>query len=839
LVRGTPTTLTGTLGDVQVNYVADSVSLTGYLDSTGLVSPAPVPIPTTRIQYDVLNNAGNGSIFEFRVDYEAGVTVIGASDPEGFFDGAGNRQTFWAGLAVAELFDAGFGTYNYDGPNGSEWEIEYQSDHVTWRQLGNGFFPDTATGATEFGFNPTFALYFPPDTALDLQPASVAGRSAAGGPVSSNGRVLSAIADPGIEIDSFPDSRALVGIQLPDGAVENLLLSGPTTVEVHLGNLADTDGDAREQVPTEMVQLELTGLNPTLGLVSLRLRDPSLPPFRRSTGQIEENVNNTPGILDVPPFAPGGTADSFFDVFFEVEVGGQILHSEHPSRMESTISHKPPSQGTAYDKPPGMIPLLDEQGNPTGISIVQASHVPSPGDIEVDIFPDSFAVVDLVTPAGTETLTLSGPTTVEVEIESVADSDGDGREQVPTEIVQMDLTGDSSFGPVTLRLREASQSPFARSTGEIEETTNTQVGRLDLPPFASEGTADSFFDVFFEIEVMGATFHNVTPKRLRRVIDYKPPKWGQMYESPETIPLFDEKGNPTGVSIGANRHAPDPKEIDFFPDTLADIEIIFPDGQSETVRLRGPTTVEVDLAAIGDPDVDTREQVPTEMVQLELRGESSLGPVTLRLRDPSISPFMRSIGEIEEQANLTPSILDIRPFTEAGTADSFFDVFFEIEVGEATYHNEDAKRFSATITHKPPRGGDVYESPVPTGLFDENNEPAGVTIGASKHVPVPDRDGDGVLDDEDNCPDWPNPDQDDADRNGIGDECECGDQNGDGTVDVNDILAINAAIFDPSQVTDLCDTNDDQLCNVQDILGANAKIFGAKAYCSRYPTPLP
>jgi hypothetical protein len=56
---------------------------------------------------------------------------------------------------------------------------------------------------------------------------------------------------------------------------------------------------------------------------------------------------------------------------------------------------------------------------------------------------------------------------------------------------------------------------------------------------------------------------------------------------------------------------------------------------------------------------------------------------------------------------------------------------------------------------------------------------------------------------------------------------------------VNDILAINAAIFDPSLATPLCDTNDDDQCDVQDILGANAKIFGAPAYCARYPTPAP
>ena len=111
LIRGTETHLNGSLGDVQVNYVDDAtfpVSLPGC--PAGLVTGASIPVK--RVQYDLLNNAGNGSIFTFRVDYTPGTTVIGAADPQGFYDSAGVKQTYWGGLAYATLFDNGFGTYN-------------------------------------------------------------------------------------------------------------------------------------------------------------------------------------------------------------------------------------------------------------------------------------------------------------------------------------------------------------------------------------------------------------------------------------------------------------------------------------------------------------------------------------------------------------------------------------------------------------------------------------------------------------------------------------------------------------------------------------------------------
>jgi hypothetical protein len=102
---------------------------------------------------------------------------------------------------------------------------------------------------------------------------------------------------------------------------------------------------------------------------------------------------------------------------------------------------------------------------------------------------------------------------------------------------------------------------------------------------------------------------------------------------------------------------------------------------------------------------------------------------------------------------------------------------------------------------------------------------------------APDRDCDGIDDAFDLCPDWAWSAEVDTDGNGIGNQCECGDQNGDGRVNVIDLVAINTAIFNPSQVTVLCDTNEDGLCNVVDIVGANLKIFGAPAWCSRFPEP--
>ena len=108
-------------------------------------------------------------------------------------------------------------------------------------------------------------------------------------------------------------------------------------------------------------------------------------------------------------------------------------------------------------------------------------------------------------------------------------------------------------------------------------------------------------------------------------------------------------------------------------------------------------------------------------------------------------------------------------------------------------------------------------------------------------APQLDAEADGVPDASDNCPAWPNPSQSDVDANGTGDDCECGDQNGDGTVNVSDIVAINRAIFRSEPASALCDANGDGLCNVSDMLAVNREIYspGSTSTCGRRPVPGP
>jgi len=371
-----------------------------------------------------------------------------------------------------------------------------------------------------------------------------------------------------IEIDRFTNTIAQLTLCLPTGAQEEITASGPTTIHVFVGpqgQANDSDNNGRDDVATEMVLLSLTG-NSSLGPVHIGLRPITKHPFLPSRGYIEELANTLPGRLDVPPFAPSGLALSEFFLYLEVTIqtpnGPVVLHNHVAKRMRAVIDHKPPGPGTIYEFP-DRIALFDENEQPTGIEICRTRHIPVPPEPEIDHFPNSVAQVTLCRLDGTEVedLELDGPTTVHVFIGpqgQADDSDGDGRDDSRTEMVLMNLTGNSSMGPVTMRLRDISQHPFQSSGGYIEELVNTQPGRLDLPPFAPAGQAESFFDVYVEVVIQTPNgplrLHNDRPKRMRAIIDHKPPGPGTIYEFPEVIPLLTEDEQPSGFTICKSRH---------------------------------------------------------------------------------------------------------------------------------------------------------------------------------------------------------------------------------------------------------------------------------------------
>jgi len=127
-------------------------------------------------------------------------------------------------------------------------------------------------------------------------------------------------------------------------------LSGPASQRVHfagaaVGSASDSDADGRDEVDAELVDLNLTGIDPVVGSVQMRLNTD-----QSSTGRIEERVNNTPGVLDVPPYAASGTADSFFDVWIEIELPdlGMCFRSSGPIRLTGVIDHVPPLGSDVY-----------------------------------------------------------------------------------------------------------------------------------------------------------------------------------------------------------------------------------------------------------------------------------------------------------------------------------------------------------------------------------------------------------------------------------------------------------------------------------------------------------
>ncbi len=99
-----------------------------------------------------------------------------------------------------------------------------------------------------------------------------------------------------------------------------------------------------------------------------------------------------------------------------------------------------------------------------------------------------------------------------------------------------------------------------------------------------------------------------------------------------------------------------------------------------------------------------------------------------------------------------------------------------------------------------------------------NNIVCGCTDGFSTFAvgTLIDTDSDFTPDLLDNCPEIPNIFQQDADEDGIGDACECGDFDGNGFVNTLDARLIQRHVVGEIAASALCDTTGDRNCNTSD-----------------------
>ena len=171
--------------------------------------------------------------------------------------------------------------------------------------------------------------------------------------------------------DNLP-SGALVGIDLNGDCVADtsVVLGGP--VIVHRSDPRDdsaqfpglrTMDTHMDVMDTEMLSLNLTGG----GMSLVAGVGYGHTPLRHTRGAIAEQL--------VDPTM----ADSFFDVFFEMDLGGgQLVYNHQPLRVESELTCLPPNAN--YIHPTGCLPLFSApDGGEFVANLVSANHFTYPG----------------------------------------------------------------------------------------------------------------------------------------------------------------------------------------------------------------------------------------------------------------------------------------------------------------------------------------------------------------------------------------------------------------------------------------------------------------------------
>ena len=142
--------------------------------------------------------------------------------------------------------------------------------------------------------------------------------------------------------DTIPATCAAVGIDLnlDNVADTTLMMCGPVSISRSdplnaSVNFPTVTGPAGHVGP-DVIDTEIVSMNLTGGGASLRAGAGGVPALDPSLGAIAETSDNT-------------LADSFFDVFFEIDLGGgQFAYNQEALRVEAVITCVPPGASFVY-----------------------------------------------------------------------------------------------------------------------------------------------------------------------------------------------------------------------------------------------------------------------------------------------------------------------------------------------------------------------------------------------------------------------------------------------------------------------------------------------------------
>lgn len=296
------------------------------------------------------------------------------------------------------------------------------------------------------------------------------------------------------------------------------------------------------------------------------------------------------------------------------------------------------------------------------------------------------------------------------------DANGNGKRDVRTEMVALDLRGDvPDVGAIQLVAR-----PDRASTG----LTESRSARADYPVTAA-------IDLLLMVRTRFGPLIADQPLRLTGTIP-KPPAVNVSLAMAGKTPVllyYVTQGGPLAVGQIARMTAktgaeiPNPPPLgglDCFPTTATlDVDVPADDGSTtrETVRLTGTTAVKR-----GDPrdsDGNGRWAIATEIVSMELVGESArLGSI----------PLVLTIDPRADHAS--PGRIEPRAGGQNFPADSFFDLFAQVHSsGGLVAANEDRVRLAAAggIDHFPP-GQRPFVVPLALELHSPSGDVAGQTV---------------------------------------------------------------------------------------------------------------